>query len=115
MDLRHIHSKGNASKYTGMETIRCKSCGTTMGFPTKRVKLVYRYCTYCQLDIGELTYNDSDEGIYCEAKEDDPNSAGGLIKRLRLVIRAAAWGHPRDGAKSIDVTDKIQNGRRRHG
>ena len=108
MDLRHIHSKGNASKYTGMETVRCKSCGTTMGFPTKRVKLVYRYCTYCQLDIGELTYNDSDEGIYCEAKEDDPNSAGGLIKRLRLVIRAAAWGHPRDGAKSIDVTDKVQ-------
>eukprot|EP00943_MAST-04B_sp_MAST-4B-sp1_P003621 g3621.t1 len=108
MDLRHIHTKGNASKYVGMETHRCKSCGTTMGFPTKRCKMVYRYCTYCQLDIGELTYDDSDEGIYMDAKPGDSTSAGGLIKRLRLVIRAAAWGHPRDGAKSVDVTDILQ-------
>ena len=108
MDLRAIHTKGAASKYVGMETHRCKSCGTTMGFPTKRCRLVYRYCTYCQLEIGQATYEDGDEGIYIPVKKNDIAPGEASIKRLRLVIRAAAWGHPRDGAKSFDVTDILQ-------
>ena len=71
--------------------------------------LVYRYCTYCALETTVADYTtESDEGVYIQAKADDPNSGGGRIKRKRLVIRAAAWGHPRDGSKSFDVTDVLQ-------
>ena len=65
-------------KFKDMETTRCKSCGTTMAFPTKRCMLVYRYCTYCALETTVADYTtESDEGVYIQAKADDPNSGGG--------------------------------------
>ena len=80
-----------------------------MAFPTKRCMLVYRYCTYCALEVSELdNSNVSDEGIFIKGSEKEEGSGGGRIQRKRLVVRAAAWGHPRDGSKSFDVTDVVQ-------
>eukprot|EP00505_MAST-04D_sp_SCG-Rhode-Island_P003871 Stramenopile-MAST_4_protein_3871 len=80
-----------------------------MAFPTKRCMLVYRYCTYCALEVSELNNsNVSDEGIFVKGSEKEEGSGGGRIQRKRLVVRAAAWGHPRDGSKSFDVTDVVQ-------
>ena len=78
-----------------------------MGFPTKRCRLVYRYCTYCELEIGQATYEDGDEGIYIREKK--------MIFRRRSKYKTftsgdscCCLGSSRDGAKSFDVTDILQ-------
>ena len=60
-----------------------------MGFQPSAVDLSIDI-TYCQLEIGQATYEDGDEGITFGKENDTPGEAN--IKRLRLVL-CAAWGH----------------------
>eukprot|EP00949_MAST-11_sp_MAST-11-sp1_P001896 g1896.t1 len=102
-----------ADRYPGMLISRCKSCGTTMGYPTQRVKLCYRNCTYCNMNChndeeapnekadhrqhGERIRTGKKKGMMRSAKTGD------------IHIRGAAWGHMKDPSKALDVTEKLES------